>query len=177
MFVFIKAPVYNWSPQIQGIIFASVNYGMILTLAPSGYLAGRIGTKKVVGFSLFGSTLLTLLIPLAADQGLIVLITVRVVQGLVQVSIYFINVTCIWISIWYQLCEELHFYFRDRHLGVSLQFGKDGVLHMNEVDSVPLLFQVKSLLLKLDTYVLFRVDIFRCQSFNFQQCGAVWLKW
>ncbi|XP_049620774.1 sodium-dependent phosphate transport protein 4 [Suncus etruscus] len=83
-----KASVYNWSPQIQGIIFASVNYGMILTLAPSGYLAGRIGTKKVVGFSLFGSTLLTLFIPLAADHGLVVLITVRVVQGLVQGSAF-----------------------------------------------------------------------------------------
>ncbi|XP_004622035.1 sodium-dependent phosphate transport protein 4 isoform X1 [Sorex araneus] len=81
-----RAPVYNWSPQIQGIIFASVNYGTILTLAPSGYLAGIIGTKRVVGFALLGSTLLTLFIPLAADHGLILLITTRVVQGLAQGS-------------------------------------------------------------------------------------------
>ncbi|XP_055988334.1 sodium-dependent phosphate transport protein 4 isoform X1 [Sorex fumeus] len=81
-----KAPVYNWSPQIQGIIFASINYGTILTLAPSGYLAGIIGTKRVVGFALLGSTLLTLFIPLAADHGLIILITTRVVQGLTQGS-------------------------------------------------------------------------------------------
>lgn len=28
-----KAPVYDWNPQIQGIIFSAINYGMILTLA------------------------------------------------------------------------------------------------------------------------------------------------
>ncbi|XP_010841791.1 PREDICTED: sodium-dependent phosphate transport protein 4 isoform X2 [Bison bison bison] len=42
-----RAPVYDWNPQIQGIIFSAINYGMILTLAPSGYLAGRVGTKRV----------------------------------------------------------------------------------------------------------------------------------
>ena len=51
---FFKAPVYDWNPQIQGIIFSAINYGMILTLAPSGYLAGRVGTKPVVGAALLG---------------------------------------------------------------------------------------------------------------------------
>ncbi|XP_037374850.1 sodium-dependent phosphate transport protein 4 [Talpa occidentalis] len=82
----MRVSVYDWSPQIQGILFASINYGMILTLAPSGYLAGRIGTKKVVAFSLFGSSLLTLFTPLAADLGLVFLITTRVVQGISQGS-------------------------------------------------------------------------------------------
>ncbi|XP_076999937.1 sodium-dependent phosphate transport protein 4 isoform X4 [Tamandua tetradactyla] len=36
-----RVPTYDWSPQIQGIIFGSINYGVMLTLAPSGYLAGR----------------------------------------------------------------------------------------------------------------------------------------
>ncbi|XP_047653124.1 sodium-dependent phosphate transport protein 4 isoform X1 [Phacochoerus africanus] len=76
------APVYDWSPQIQGIIFSSINYGMILTLAPSGYLAGRVGTKRVVGVSLFGSSLLVLFTPLAADLGLVFLIATRILQGL-----------------------------------------------------------------------------------------------
>ncbi|KAF5925108.1 hypothetical protein HPG69_008785, partial [Diceros bicornis minor] len=81
-----RAPVYDWSPQIQGVIFGSVNYGMLLTLAPSGYLAGRVGTKRVLSVSLFVSSLFTLFIPLAADLGLGFLIATRIVQGLTQGS-------------------------------------------------------------------------------------------
>ncbi|XP_047714049.1 sodium-dependent phosphate transport protein 4 isoform X1 [Prionailurus viverrinus] len=83
-----EAPVYDWSPQIQGIIFGSVNYGMMLTTAPSGYLAGRIGTKRVVGVSLVVSSLLIIFTPLAADLGLAFLIATRIVQGLAQGSIF-----------------------------------------------------------------------------------------
>uniref|UniRef100_A0A8C7ARN9 Solute carrier family 17 member 3 n=1 Tax=Neovison vison TaxID=452646 RepID=A0A8C7ARN9_NEOVI len=54
-----KVPVYNWSPQIQGIIFSSLSYGLILMLFLSGYLAGRVGTKRVVGVSLFATSLFT----------------------------------------------------------------------------------------------------------------------
>ncbi|KAJ8790474.1 hypothetical protein J1605_004447 [Eschrichtius robustus] len=74
------APVYDWSPQIQGIIFSSITYGMILTLAPSGYLAGRVGTKRVVGAALLGSSFLVLFTPLAADLGLGFLIATRILQ-------------------------------------------------------------------------------------------------
>ncbi|XP_035566496.1 sodium-dependent phosphate transport protein 4 isoform X3 [Canis lupus baileyi] len=83
-----EAPTYDWSPQIQGIIFASAAYGMTLTMALSGYLAGRVGTKRVVGVSLFASSLLIIFSPLAAELGLISLIATRMVQGLVQGSIF-----------------------------------------------------------------------------------------
>ncbi|XP_073938826.1 sodium-dependent phosphate transport protein 4 isoform X1 [Castor canadensis] len=79
-----RAPVYNWSPQIQGIIFSSIQYGMLLTQFPGGYLAGRLGTKRVVGVALFVSSLLTLCIPVAANLGLGLLIATRIVQGLSQ---------------------------------------------------------------------------------------------
>ncbi|XP_058141329.1 sodium-dependent phosphate transport protein 4 isoform X4 [Dasypus novemcinctus] len=80
------APVYNWSPQIQGLIFSAVNYGMVLTPAPSGYLAGRIGAKRVVGAALFGSSFLVLCTPLAAEFGVVYLIITRTVQGISQGS-------------------------------------------------------------------------------------------
>nr|XP_035968059.1 sodium-dependent phosphate transport protein 3-like [Halichoerus grypus] len=83
-----KAPVYDWSPQIQGIIFSSANYGMMLTLALSGYLAGRVGTKRVVGVLLFASSLLSILTPLAAELGLVSLIATRIVQSLIQGSTF-----------------------------------------------------------------------------------------
>ncbi|KAL1784367.1 sodium-dependent phosphate transport protein 4 isoform X1 [Sigmodon hispidus] len=80
----VKAPVYNWSPQTQGIIFSSVQYGMMLMQGPGGFLAGKIGTKKVVGIALLVSSLLTLFIPLAASLGLALLLATRVIQGLTQ---------------------------------------------------------------------------------------------
>ncbi|XP_076999934.1 sodium-dependent phosphate transport protein 4 isoform X2 [Tamandua tetradactyla] len=81
-----RVPTYDWSPQIQGIIFGSINYGVMLTLAPSGYLAGRVGTKRVVGASLFGSSFLILCTPLAAEFGVVSLIITRIVQGISQGS-------------------------------------------------------------------------------------------
>lgn len=83
-----KAPVYDWSPQTQGILFSSINYGVLLTLPFGGYLAGRIGARKVVGVTLLGSSLLTLCIPLAATLGVAVLIAARILQGLTQGSAF-----------------------------------------------------------------------------------------
>lgn len=77
--------MYNWSPQTQGFIFSSVQYGMMLMQGPGGFLAGKLGTKKVVGVALLGSSLLTLFIPLAANLGLAVLLATRAIQGLTQV--------------------------------------------------------------------------------------------
>lgn len=79
-----EASVYQWSPETQGIIFSSINYGIILTLIPSGYLAGIFGAKKMLGAGLLISSLLTLFTPLAADFGVILVIVVRTVQGMAQ---------------------------------------------------------------------------------------------
>ncbi|XP_053459008.1 probable small intestine urate exporter isoform X1 [Nycticebus coucang] len=81
------APVYDWSPEIQGIILSSLNYGSWLAPIPSGYVAGIFGAKYVVGAGLFISSVLTLFIPLAADAGVTLLVVLRVVQGIAQVMV------------------------------------------------------------------------------------------
>ncbi|KAG8507289.1 Sodium-dependent phosphate transport protein 3 [Galemys pyrenaicus] len=78
------ASVYEWSPETQGIIFSSISYGIILTLIPSGYLAGIFGAKQMLGAGLLISSLLTLVMPLAADFGVILVIVIRTVQGMAQ---------------------------------------------------------------------------------------------
>ncbi|XP_058411106.1 sodium-dependent phosphate transport protein 3 isoform X3 [Diceros bicornis minor] len=78
------ASVYEWSPETQGIIFSSISYGIILTLIPSGYLAGIFGAKQILGAGLLISSLLTLFTPLAADFGVILVIVIRTVQGMAQ---------------------------------------------------------------------------------------------
>ncbi|XP_049730930.1 sodium-dependent phosphate transport protein 3 isoform X2 [Elephas maximus indicus] len=78
------ASVYEWSPETQGIIFSSINYGIILTLIPSGYLAGIFGAKHILGTGLLISSLLTLFTPLAANFGVILVIVIRTIQGMAQ---------------------------------------------------------------------------------------------
>ncbi|XP_028359222.1 sodium-dependent phosphate transport protein 3-like [Phyllostomus discolor] len=75
---------YAWSPETQGIIFSSIHYGIILTLVPSGYLAGIFGAKRMLGAGLLISSLLTLFTPWAADLGVPLLVVVRAVQGMAQ---------------------------------------------------------------------------------------------
>lgn len=79
-----RASVYQWSPETQGIIFSSISYGIILTLIPSGYLAGILGAKQMLGAGLLISSLLTLFTPMAADVGVILVIVIRTVQGMAQ---------------------------------------------------------------------------------------------
>ncbi|XP_055470442.1 sodium-dependent phosphate transport protein 3 isoform X1 [Psammomys obesus] len=79
-----RAAVYQWSTETQGIIFSSISYGIILTLIPSGYLAGIFGAKQILGAGLLVSSLLTLFTPLAANFGVILVIIIRTVQGMAQ---------------------------------------------------------------------------------------------
>uniref|UniRef100_G1PP65 Solute carrier family 17 member 1 n=1 Tax=Myotis lucifugus TaxID=59463 RepID=G1PP65_MYOLU len=80
----VKNPVYNWSPQTQGIILSSVTYGMLITQVPVGYLSGIYPVKNMVGSALLLSSLLSLLTPLAAGVGESAVIACRVAQGLSQ---------------------------------------------------------------------------------------------
>ncbi|KAG8507268.1 putative small intestine urate exporter [Galemys pyrenaicus] len=81
------APVYDWNPEIQGVILSSINYGSFLGPIPVGYVAGIVGAKYVVGAGLFISSVLTLFTPLAADAGATLLIVLRVVEGIAQVMV------------------------------------------------------------------------------------------
>ncbi|XP_027963361.1 sodium-dependent phosphate transport protein 1 [Eumetopias jubatus] len=84
----IKNPVYNWSPKIQGIIFSSVFYGVLITQIPVGYLSEKYSIKKMIGSALCLSSLLSLLMPMAAEGGEAFLLACRVVQGAAQGSVF-----------------------------------------------------------------------------------------
>ncbi|XP_074175385.1 putative small intestine urate exporter [Rhinolophus sinicus] len=79
------APVYDWSPEIQGVLLSSLNYGSLLASVPAGYLVGIFGIRYLVGAAVFISSALNLFIPLAADAGVALLIVLRTVQGIAQV--------------------------------------------------------------------------------------------
>ncbi|XP_029818706.1 sialin isoform X3 [Manacus vitellinus] len=73
---------YSWDADTQGWILGSFFYGYIITQIPGGYLASRIGGKLLLGFGIFGTSIFTLLTPLAANLGVGYLIAVRALEGL-----------------------------------------------------------------------------------------------
>ncbi|XP_057555590.1 sodium-dependent phosphate transport protein 1 [Hippopotamus amphibius kiboko] len=93
----IKNPVYNWSTEIQGIMLSSIFYGVLTSQVPAGYLSGIYSLKKLVGSSLFFSSLFTLLIPPAAEFGEVLVILCRVIQGLFQ-GITLTSQQVVWIK-------------------------------------------------------------------------------
>nr|XP_020859016.1 uncharacterized protein LOC110219743 isoform X2 [Phascolarctos cinereus] len=80
----IGVPVYDWNPEIQGLLLSAILYGSVITTIPGGYFSGVLGGKKIAGLSLLLCSVLSLLTPLAADSGLPYLFLVRIVQGLSQ---------------------------------------------------------------------------------------------
>ncbi|XP_006162701.1 sodium-dependent phosphate transport protein 1 isoform X6 [Tupaia chinensis] len=79
-----QGPVYDWSPDMQGVIFSAIFYGLVLSQVPAGYLSGIVSIKKLVGSTLLLSSVLSLLTPLAAKAGEAAMILCRATQGLAQ---------------------------------------------------------------------------------------------
>lgn len=79
---------YSWDADTQGWILGSFFYGYIITQIPGGYLASKIGGKLLLGFGIFGTSLFTLLTPLAANLGVGYLIAVRALEGLGEVILF-----------------------------------------------------------------------------------------
>lgn len=103
--------MYDWSPEIQGIILSSINYGSFLAPIPTGYIAGIFGAKYLVGVSLLLSSILALLVPLAADAGAVSLIVLRIAQGIAQVPRSFLSVSGILVPKMTSDSQEWNFFF------------------------------------------------------------------
>ncbi|XP_054654024.1 sialin isoform X2 [Dunckerocampus dactyliophorus] len=76
------ASVYDWDTETQGWILGSFFYGYIFTQVPGGYLAGRFGSKWLLGFGILVTVVFTLLTPVVADLGASYLIGIRILEGI-----------------------------------------------------------------------------------------------
>ncbi|XP_054658153.1 sodium-dependent phosphate transport protein 3-like isoform X2 [Grus americana] len=83
-----EAPMYNWSAETQGIVLSSFFYGYGLTQALGGYCSGLFGGKLILGSGLLLSSVLTLLVPKAAELGVSFLIGLQVLLGLAEGVIF-----------------------------------------------------------------------------------------
>ncbi|CAH8621481.1 unnamed protein product [Schistosoma rodhaini] len=80
----INAGEFNWNRLTQGLILGAFFWGYILTQIPGGILAFRFGPKWIIFSSLFGCAITEFCIPTAARIRVELLITLRVIQGLLQ---------------------------------------------------------------------------------------------
>jgi MFS family permease len=71
------------------MILGSFFWGYICTEIPGGRLAEIIGTRRVFGYSMLISSLITLLIPLMATFGYVMIVILRVILGFMLVRRHF----------------------------------------------------------------------------------------
>ncbi|XP_076449981.1 vesicular glutamate transporter 1-like [Babylonia areolata] len=80
----VGEPEFSWTPETIGVVDSSFFWGYIITQIPGGYLASRLPANRLFGLAIGISSFLNLLLPGAADVHYIMVITVRVLQGLVE---------------------------------------------------------------------------------------------
>lgn len=72
---------FKWTEHDKQLILGSFFWGYILTELPGGRLAELVGGHRVFGHSMLWASVLTLIIPFAANMGLYAMVTVRVLLG------------------------------------------------------------------------------------------------
>lgn len=72
---------FNWNEQEKQMILGSFFWGYILTELPGGRLAELVGGHRVFGHSMLWASVLTLLVPFAANMGLTAMVVLRALLG------------------------------------------------------------------------------------------------
>lgn len=72
---------FSWTESEKQLILGSFFWGYILTELPGGRLAELIGGHRVFGHSMLWSSVVTLVIPFAANLGVTAMVISRVVLG------------------------------------------------------------------------------------------------
>lgn len=72
---------------MQGYVLSSFFYGYILTQLPGGWLAAKIGGKRVYGIGIAATAFFTLITPVLAHSSVYLLLTVRIIEGVFEVRL------------------------------------------------------------------------------------------
>jgi ACS family sodium-dependent inorganic phosphate cotransporter len=77
---------FDWDSKMKGLLLSSFFYGYIITQIPGGWLAARIGGNRVFGIGIAVTAFLTLLTPPLTYVSVYLLLAVRIVEGIFEVS-------------------------------------------------------------------------------------------
>ncbi|XP_059615143.1 sialin-like [Phlebotomus argentipes] len=78
---------FDWDSKQRGLVLSSFYYGYIWTQIIGGVLASKFGGYYVFVFGVIGSCLMALITPVAASASIYLLVTVRIIEGLVEAVI------------------------------------------------------------------------------------------
>ncbi|KAF0990564.1 hypothetical protein HZS_1531 [Henneguya salminicola] len=82
-FTVTKSPEFDWDSKLQGTLLGAFYYGYLVLQIPGGWLAYKFGGTHIFGAALGIASLLTLLTPVVARFNMYLLISLRVLEGLV----------------------------------------------------------------------------------------------
>jgi MFS family permease len=82
---YLQRAEFDWSKSTKSSLLSSFFYGYAITQIPGGWLADRIGGRRVYGTALAISGIATLLMPVGARTNIIMLYVLRIVVGLATV--------------------------------------------------------------------------------------------
>ena len=81
------SPITCNSLCVLGVVLGSFYYGYVALQIPGGWLALKVGGTRLFGLAVLIASALTLLTPVASRTSVVLLIIVRVGEGLVLVSL------------------------------------------------------------------------------------------
>lgn len=77
---------FDWDSRTQGVVLSSFFYGYMCTQVLGGWLGARLGGSRVYGAGVAVTALLTLVTPPAVNYSVYLLLAIRIVEGLFEVS-------------------------------------------------------------------------------------------
>uniref|UniRef100_A0A1I8HJL0 MFS domain-containing protein n=1 Tax=Macrostomum lignano TaxID=282301 RepID=A0A1I8HJL0_9PLAT len=78
----------QWSPSVVGAVESSFFWGYLVTQIPGGIIANKLPATKIFGLAIFTSSFLNLFLPTACHVSFVLVIFIRVLQGLVEGCTY-----------------------------------------------------------------------------------------
>uniref|UniRef100_A0A1I8FWN9 MFS domain-containing protein n=2 Tax=Macrostomum lignano TaxID=282301 RepID=A0A1I8FWN9_9PLAT len=78
----------QWSPLVVGAVESSFFWGYLFTQVPGGIIAAKLPATKIFGLAIFCSSFLNLFLPTACHVSFVLVIFIRVLQGLVEGATY-----------------------------------------------------------------------------------------
>lgn len=82
----MKEQEFDWDSKLQGYILSSFFYGYVTTQIFGGWLSAKIGGKRVFAFGIAVTSILTIITPFLARASVYLLLVVRIVEGIFEVS-------------------------------------------------------------------------------------------
>ena len=76
---------YNWTEAEKSRVLSSFFWGYIVLQIFFGNAVEKIGTKNVLAVSMIVTSIVTVVIPFAAEYGYMAVVALRILEGLSQV--------------------------------------------------------------------------------------------